>query len=64
MPCTRFRKLGSHDHIAETTISCAEPPMQTQSIVRERASTLTMCTTASPSDWRLACSAGASSTVR
>ena len=38
MPCTRFRKLGSHDHSAETTISCAAPPMHTHSMVRERAS--------------------------
>ena len=41
-PCTRFRKLGSHDQRADTTTSCAAPPTHTHSMVRERASTLTM----------------------
>src|SRR5206468_69481 len=36
MPCTRLRKLGNHDHTADTTMSCAAPPMHTHSIVRDR----------------------------
>ena len=43
MPCTRLRKLGSHDQTADTTISCAAPPMQTHSMVRERDQRPTMC---------------------
>ena len=63
-PCTRLRKLGSHDHSADTTISCAAPPRHTHSIVRVRASTRTMWPVASPSERRLASIAGSRATVR
>jgi hypothetical protein len=33
----RLRKLGSQDHTADTTTSCAAPPRQTQSMVRDLA---------------------------
>ena len=64
MPWTRLRKLGSHDHRAETTISCAAPPMQTHSMVGARTSSLTMCSAALESERRRASSVGARATVR
>ena len=64
MPWYRLRKLGSHDHTAETTISCAAPPRQTHSIVGERMRALTMNFAVLPVDFVAWFSSGVRSTVR
>ena len=55
------RLLLRHDELKRTTALLEQ---QLDSMVRERARMLAMCRTASPSERRLASSAGSSATVR
>ena len=62
-PWKRLRKLGNHDHTADTTTSCAAPPRQTHSIVRDLASDLATKATVLPVERVTWFSAGVSATV-